>query len=76
VVADEDWTTLVTRNPEATPENRFEVIYPRIFWSREPADCWSPSLIMRIPKRKTPKLPTIVRMCRTVVTAYLQEISG
>ena len=40
VVAEEDWTRQVTRNPVITPANRFPVIERMILRSRSPENCW------------------------------------
>ena len=61
VVADEDWTRHVVRNPVNTPATLFCVIYERISLSRLPATFWMPSLIIFIPNRKTPREPRILR---------------
>ena len=61
VVAEEDWTRQVTRNPVITPANRFPVIERMILRSRSPENCWIDSLMRRIPNRNTPKLPNIMK---------------
>jgi hypothetical protein len=49
VVAEEDCTTVVTKNPVRTPKNLLEVMADRILLIFWPATLWSDSLIIFIP---------------------------
>ncbi len=62
VVADDDWTIAVIAKPVKIAATRLPVIKLRIDCKRSPAAFWIPSLIVRIPKRKSPKLPTTCKI--------------
>ena len=64
VVADEDWMIEVTMTPVSTPSRRFLVIDAKIERILLPATFCRASLIMDIPKRKSPRAP---RSCNTSI---------
>ena len=64
VVADDDWIIEVTITPVNTPSTRFFVIDANIARILLPATFCSASLIMVIPKRKSPRAPTSCKTSR------------
>jgi len=60
VVAEDDWTKAVIRNPVKTPKYLFLVIFLRMLRICEPAALWIPSLIIFIPKMKKARAPAIL----------------
>lgn len=70
VNADEDWIPAVILNPVKMLLNLLEVIDERIFRNRLPDTFCRASLISFMPKRKTPRDPTIVSSCQITFTAF------
>jgi hypothetical protein len=62
VVAEEDWIMAVIANPVKIAATLLPVIKLRIAWSLSPAAFWIPSLMVRMPKRNSPRLPTICKV--------------
>ena len=61
VVTEDDCTIAVELKPVITPLNLFEVIDPNILRSRSPAVRCIPSLIIFIPKMKSPREPIRIK---------------
>jgi hypothetical protein len=59
VVAEDDWTIAVMANPVNIAATRLPVMKFKMDCRRSPAAFWIPSLIVLMPNRKSPKLPTI-----------------
>ena len=61
VVAEEDWSKQVVRNPVPTPATRLWVIVAITWRILSPAVFWIPSLRVFMPKRNIPRLPRMIK---------------
>jgi hypothetical protein len=70
VTADEDWITPVTINPAVIAFNLFEAIFDKIALSLLPENRCRLSLISFMPKRKSVREPSMVRII-IIVSRFL-----
>ena len=57
----------VTRKPVITAANRFPVMNLSIFCNLLPAAFWIPLLMIFMPKRKSPRLPTMFKQVMKIM---------